>query len=418
MNNLEILIENKGDEVLLKCIGRLDANRAGHLNDYVNKLVREGHYHILVDLTGIEYLSSAGIRSLIIQNRNLKTVNGYFYIVAMSETVQTVLEMAGIAEMLCNKPELEKPLEKSESKKEQLEVNGFRYNVSGLSASGKKELSLYGNPELVLQSAYSEEHARVVRSESNHFALGLGAIGDSFSDCSNRFGEYMILGKNIAYLPGDGSKSPDYMSGSGSLVASLTELYGLHFTGNFTHLIRFDPIEPKSTIGLSQLMDSLYTLTKSKKMAVVILAESGGLIGTSLNASPVEGRKIFSFPEVKDTVNFTTEPAHVKALTLSVGYVSKDGDGETAKFLRPLKPGSPAAGHFHSAVFPYIPLKKSNIDLNETIEDLFNNSELNDILHLTNDSREISGLGESQFIHGFCFVVSIESTELISTKTN
>lgn len=205
------------------------------------------------------------------------------------------------------------------------------------------------------------------------------------------------------------------MVSSGQLVASLTELYGIHFEGNFSHLMRFDQENLQNTIGLSDLVKTICKLTNYKQLGVIFLAESGGLIGTSLNVPPVGGKDIFSFPEIKNNVNFTTEPAHAKKLTLSVGCFS-DSTKTESKFLRPLKPDSSVWGHIHSAVFPYIALKKTEINLDETINYLFNNSEPTDVLHLINDSREITGLGESQFVQGFCWIVPFESNEIISTR--
>ena len=83
-------------------------------------------------------------------------------------------------------------------------------------------------------------------------------------------------------------------------------------------------------------------------MAMVMVAETAGLMGVSLNAAPVGGRKIFSFPEVKETMNFTTEPAHRKKLTVCVGIYTARTDELTVRFTRPLSPGNPAAGHFHA----------------------------------------------------------------------
>ncbi|OFX35806.1 MAG: hypothetical protein A2W90_04230 [Bacteroidetes bacterium GWF2_42_66] len=416
MNNLEINIENQGEEMVLKCTGRLDANWATHLNDSIDRLVRDGHYHLSLDLLGIEYLSSAGIRSLVAQYKNLKSVNGYFYIQAMSDNVGQVLNMVGMADMLRQKPVTKIVEKQQEETPEQWADRGFSFKVSELLPDGKSAANFYGKPDMVLQSGFVAENARKVQSEEKQFAIGLGAIGDSFNECKNRFGEYMMVGKNIAYLPADGSKKPDYMVSSGQLIASLTELYGIHFGGNFPHLLRFQGNDEKSTIGLSRLAENFRKLTNADQIGIVMVAESGGLIGASLNASPVDGKKIFSFPEVKETLNFTTEPAHNKMLTLSVGYFSFTKNAETAKFTRPLQAGSSTRGHVHAAVFPYVPLKKTAIDLNETIDFLFNTSELIDILHLTNDDREISGLGESQFVQGFCWIVPIESTHFVSTK--
>jgi len=414
MNNLEINREDGADEIVLKCTGRLDANQAGHLNDYIDRLVREGSYHIALDMTGIEYLSSAGIRSLVTQYKNLKSINGHFYISSMSDNVKQVLNMVGMIQMLGSQPQKIQKEEKKQEAIRSLVENGFTFKINTLTSIEKADLSFYGKPGLIKNSAFKSQNARLVKSEENHFAIGLGAIGESFDECKNRMGEYLMMGKNIAYLPADGSKKPDYMVSSGQLVAAITELYGIHFQGNFTHFINFEPDNLKNTISLSQLTETIQKLTGFKKMAVVMIAESGGLIGTSLNSSPIEGKKIFSFPEIKEAVNFTTEPAHNKMLTLTIGYFAQEENNENTDFLRPLQNGTSTLAHVHSAVFPYIPLKKTDINLNEAIDYLFENSELTDILHLINDKREITGLGESLFTHGFCWIVPIESTNTIS----
>lgn len=413
MNNLEITRENKGDEIVLKCIGRLDANRAGYLNDYVNSLVREGCYHICLDMTGIEYLSSAGIRSLLTQYKNLVSVNGYFFIKSMSDNVSQVLSMVGMAEMLSQAPKKTEPGSEKPAAQNTLEANGCNFIINSINSSGKTSHEIYGNPELTMQSGYTDADSRVLKSNDNHFAIGLGAIGESFAECESRFGEFIMLGKSIAYLPADGSKKPDYMVSTGRLVASLTELYGLHFDAYFSHLVRFEPINSKDYISLSQLAEVIKKISAYNKCAFVMIAESGGLIGTSLNTSPVRGKKIFSFPEIKETINFTTEPAYSKMQTISVGFLSSENDITSRRFLRPLYPGSGIFGHVHTAIFPFVPLKKTKINLHETIEYLFNNADLTDILHLTNDTREISGIGESQFVQGSCWIVPLESADNI-----
>ncbi|MBN1925100.1 MAG: STAS domain-containing protein [Prolixibacteraceae bacterium] len=416
MNKLEISHQLAGADLVLKCTGRLDANQSVHLNDYIGRMVREGHYHIVLDMSGIEYISSAGIRSLVTQYKNLKTVNGYFYISSISENARQVLSMVGMLDMLTKAPEVKDVSEGKEEKPDKVTISGSNFESMPLSENGKVQLSLYGKPELIKESAFNAHDARKLDSANNHYSIGLGAIGDSFDECENRFGEYLILGKNIAYLPADGTGKPDYMVSSGKLVASIVELYGLHFEGCFSRLIRFDPSAPRASIRLSQLVTAVNELTGYNKFALVMVAESGGLIGTSLNASPVGGKKIFSFPEVKNTVNFTTEPAHNRMLTLSVGYFTLHAGLEDQSFVKKIQPDGQMYGHIHTAVFPYTPLKKTAIDLDETIAFLFNSSELNDILHLTNDTREIVGLGESNFVQGFCWVAPVESTATVTTQ--
>jgi len=172
-------------------------------------------------------------------------------------------------------------------------------------------------------------------------------------------------------------------------------------------------------------------LTGFKQWAFVMIAESAGLIGTSLNISPVGGRPLFTYPEVKDAVRFTTEPAHLRMQTVSVGVVSEAPgapgapeapgapgapgvpgapgapEAECRDFLRPMKDNALHA-HIHTTVFPYIPLRKAESGPEDTMAHLFENAGLTDILHLLPDDRPLSGLGESAFLQGVCWVVPVE----------
>ncbi|MDA3817404.1 MAG: STAS domain-containing protein [Prolixibacteraceae bacterium] len=414
--NLKIEQTNTAIETTLACTGRLDANSAGHLNDYINNLVREGHYGIALNLTGIEYLSSAGIRTLVNQYKNLASVNGVFYIAEMSENVRQVLDMVGMETMLSKKPETQSA--KQPEKEEEYEHKFDNYKLKIIDSRNNRAtvINLHGNPEQITNNGFTKEKARTIHSDEKLFSLGLGAIGESYDECSQRFGEYIIAGKNAAYLPADGSQKPDFMQSSGKLVASVIELYGLSFTENYSWLIRFEPQPGNHSIELSQLINHISEITGKHNFALVMVAESGGLVGTSLNVSPVHNQNIFSFPDVKNTVNFTTEPSHNKMLTLSAGVITSPDEKEASRFLRPLNDSEQHNGHIHTMVFPYIPLKKTNVDLYEIIDYLFDNSELTDLLHLTNDNREISGIGESRFVQGFCWITPIESIKQQTAK--
>lgn len=409
MDQLEIIKEQAGQEMILHCLGRLDANHAGHLNDSIDALVREGHDQIVLDLVQVEYLSSFGIRALVNQYKNLKAINGFLYISGASTNVAQVLEMVGMLKILSTRP-VSVPQSNADKEKVQESVcrSGFQFQLIWSRQQKPALLSLFGNPLLLAQSAYTETHARQFEASEIRYALGLGAIGPSFGNCRNRFGEFILLGNNVAYLPADGSGKPDYISGTGRLVASLTELYGIHPEGEFSRLIRFEPENKNQSIALSDIVSALIELNPDELIAIVMVAESAGLIGASLNQSPVEGDSLFSYPEVRNSVNFTTEPAHNKKLAVSLGFAGKDIKPVFQNFSRKLKPDSSLWGHFHAAVFPYMTLKKREIDLAETINGLFNESEIIDILHLSNDTREINGLGESRFIQGYCWVASLK----------
>jgi len=416
MNNLEILSEQQESEILIRCKGRLDANHTGHLNDAIDQFVRDGHYNIALDFTEVEYLSSAGIRLLVSQYKSLNAVNGTFYLAAMSDAVEQILKMVGMSDMLIGKPKAAKATKSVDTKVEQYTRDNYKFTITPINDTKPVKAKFYGTPEKMLGKGFGLSDMRTVQARKGHYALGMGAIGDTFEACNKRFGEFVMFDGNIAYLPADGSKKPDYMMNSGQLIGSLSELYGIHFTGEFSQMISFEGDKLKGSLGLSQLTESIIQLTDYKEFVMVMIAEISGLVGVSLNQIPSESNRIFNFPEIKDSVNFTTEPEHNKMLGVSLGFFSKDTDEGKCRFSRPLTPDTSTLSHVHTAVFPYIPLKKTNIDMHETIDTLFDSGTLKDILHLAYDSRDIVGLGESQFIHGFCWVAPVTNIEFNSIK--
>jgi anti-anti-sigma factor len=65
-------------------------------------------------MSAIEYLSSAGIRSLVTQYRNLNTINGYLIVSSMSKNVKQVLDMVGMSVMLSKpNPGIQLPLKRT-----------------------------------------------------------------------------------------------------------------------------------------------------------------------------------------------------------------------------------------------------------------------------------------------------------------
>ena len=104
MDQLLIDKQIEGNLAVLCCSGRLDANRASYLNDSIDRFVREGHYVVALDLEQVDYLSSAGIRTLVNQYKNLKAVNGQLYLKSASANVAQVLEMVGLYSMLSEAP--------------------------------------------------------------------------------------------------------------------------------------------------------------------------------------------------------------------------------------------------------------------------------------------------------------------------
>ena len=400
-NKLDIRKGPPGQEQRIFLEGRLDANWAGHLDDYLDSLVREGTYHLILDMSGIQYLSSAGIRILVNQYKKIKKIGGSFVLEALSGAVSDVLKMVGMISILTEgAPE---PLHREKVESQFLEINHYRFDNEVLSAS-QMTLRLTGNPRLTLNSGFTDSDNLKIKFGANHYALGIGAIGEGFEDCKSRYGEFLALGEALVYKPSDGSKIPDYTVKAGRLEPEINALCSLQAIGDFSNRISFEPSELSPSITLEDLAAGFEQITGHKQFVFLVIAESGGLVGVSLSAPPVDGNQLFEFPGIRENINFTTEPAYCRMLTVSFGLYSREPEEPLKSFLRPVKPGSAAFVHTHTAVFPYQALPKKESSAGKLVMHLFESSIVEDVLHLIHDSREIAGLGDSTFKQGVAWI--------------
>ena len=93
---------------------------------------------------------------------------------------------------------------------------------------------------------------------------------------------------------------------------------------------------------------------------------------------------------------------------LVTGMAARSPAGGIGNLLRPLGGGSAAVGHFHAAAFSHRPLQRGMIELKKTVRSLFEGESLAGLLHLIGDDRESTGVSESEFVRGACWVGAIE----------
>ncbi|MFN2178271.1 MAG: STAS domain-containing protein, partial [Candidatus Promineifilaceae bacterium] len=61
-SNLEINVEKLKRVVLLTVQGRIDSTNASELDNSLKETINDGNYNIAVNLSGVDYMSSAGLR--------------------------------------------------------------------------------------------------------------------------------------------------------------------------------------------------------------------------------------------------------------------------------------------------------------------------------------------------------------------
>jgi anti-sigma B factor antagonist len=77
-------------------VGRVDSSTAPKLSETLDSIINASRYKIVVDMSGLEYMSSAGFRALLAAQRNCKHFNrGEVVLTNVPETINNALELAG-----------------------------------------------------------------------------------------------------------------------------------------------------------------------------------------------------------------------------------------------------------------------------------------------------------------------------------
>jgi anti-sigma B factor antagonist len=95
---MNIEIKRNTDETIIALVGRLDTTTAPVLDKTINSDI-EDTTNLVLDLKGLEYISSAGLRVLLGAQKRMQKI-GSMKVINVCEAVMDVFEMTGFADIL------------------------------------------------------------------------------------------------------------------------------------------------------------------------------------------------------------------------------------------------------------------------------------------------------------------------------
>jgi anti-anti-sigma factor len=406
---MEITKQSAGQFTELIIKGRLDGYWADHLTSALEEVIRGGADHVRLNLAGVSYISSMGIRVLVKFYQQLHGINGALLVSNPSEPVKRVLEMMRLGKLIASESAEPAPAAISETGR-RIDRKTACFEVFDCSPRAKLQCAVVGDPALLSSCGFRKEHARTMTFPHSAMAIGLGAFGHHFEDCEQRFGDFLSVAGAAAYQPTDGSNVPDYLIAEGSFVPELQVLYALVCNGPFASLARFEANSEPGALPLSDVAEAALEISGADTAGIVIIGESAGLIGAALRRAPTQSAfkgKLFHYPEARRWLSFSPEHSHMHSLAVIAGVASRAPDGPLAPMLRPIGPGSSITGHFHAAAFSYRPIQKGRVDLRTTIKSVFEAETLQGVLHLLADDRASGAATQSEFVRGSCWISPI-----------
>lgn len=97
---MEIKTTKNEGTVTLSLSGRLDTLTSGKLGEEIEKVFQEGKINLVLDFNELDYISSAGLRILLMAQKKINALDTSMKIINVNESVKEVFDMTGFTNIL------------------------------------------------------------------------------------------------------------------------------------------------------------------------------------------------------------------------------------------------------------------------------------------------------------------------------
>jgi len=92
---MQIVEQQQDGVVVIAPAGRIDTTTVGVLDGRLTPLLAVARPRIVVDFSGVDYISSAGLRILLVAARRVQQAGGGLALCGMGDSVRQVFQLAG-----------------------------------------------------------------------------------------------------------------------------------------------------------------------------------------------------------------------------------------------------------------------------------------------------------------------------------
>lgn len=97
---MEVTSERRGTAVLVNTSGRVDGSNASEFQDALDSNIGAEDSAVILDLGGLDYISSAGLRIILLTAKNLRQREVAFSICSLSSSVHELFIISGFDQII------------------------------------------------------------------------------------------------------------------------------------------------------------------------------------------------------------------------------------------------------------------------------------------------------------------------------
>jgi len=95
-----VQIGKEDNAVILAVKGKIDAVSAPEFEEKLGEWIEKGEINLILDFTDLDYISSAGLRSILATAKRLKAGAGQILLSSMKDAVKEVFEISGFSSII------------------------------------------------------------------------------------------------------------------------------------------------------------------------------------------------------------------------------------------------------------------------------------------------------------------------------
>ncbi len=399
---ISLSIEKLEKAIVVRLAGRLDAHGASEIEPELAAIVARSA--VVMDVTEVSYISSAGIRIFVDLHKKLHAQGGRLLIAGLQTYCREVMKVAALDKFFQIFETVDVALAETGTTLDfrKTDCGSFIFH-HGSDEPGSIEV--LGHIEDVLAARITPAHVRNKKFFAKAYSLGLGGLGPSVEAVMPLMGEMMTMGGTMVWLPTDGNDTPDFLvPQKDSETVVIRTGFNASLAGKFNEYIEFEAgASGGATLG--DIYAALFALARERRpdyrgaLGLAMRAEVGQVYGSGAVKAPILSQAPENGKWITDPSNYPSwfevdeTPRHRDVTGLICG-IGVDLDADLSSFnaeylnatfyINPGNKGSDSHGrlHNHGVFFSPFPLGEKPWSLEREIQSVVEGGEFVDMRHL------------------------------------
>ena len=97
---MELTIDRDGNTLSARVNGRIDSTNAREFEEAIRTSIEDGDHAVIMDFEKLTYISSAGLRAVLMTAKNLWKRDAKFALCSLSGSVKEVFEISGFDKII------------------------------------------------------------------------------------------------------------------------------------------------------------------------------------------------------------------------------------------------------------------------------------------------------------------------------